>query len=77
VATPGTPSRRHDWIRDAFRPLKAIGHAAAAAPLFAKADLADDLDDGVIDIGSAAGVKAFIEAASRQRVRNREAALAA
>ena len=39
-----------DWIRDAFAHLKVIGHSHAAQALFARAAIADDLDDGVIEL---------------------------
>ena len=39
-----------DWVRDAFGHLKVIGHTSAAQPLFAKASIADDLDEGVIEL---------------------------
>jgi catalase len=65
-----------DWIRDAFGHLKAIAHSAAAQALFAKAGIADDLDEGVIELGSAASIKQFIEAAKRQRIWDREPRLA-
>jgi catalase len=61
-----------DWVRDAFGHLKVIGHTAAAQALFAKAGIADELDEGVIELSSAAGVKRFIEAAKQQRVWDRE-----
>ena len=61
-----------DWICDAFAHLKVIGHSHAAQALFARAAVADDLDDGVIDLNSTAGVERFVEAAKRQRVRDRE-----
>ena len=31
--------RRCDWLRDAYRHLKVIGHVAAAAPLLEKAEI--------------------------------------
>ena len=62
-----------DWVRDAFGHLKAIGFSKAAQALFAKAGIAEDLDDGVVDIGSAPGLKRFIETAKEQRVWAREA----
>ena len=37
-----------DWLRDAFGHLKVIGHVEAAAPLFEKAAIAPDADDGVV-----------------------------
>jgi catalase len=61
-----------DWVRDAFGHLKVIGHTAAAQALFVKAGIAEDLDEGVIELNSAAGMKRFIEAAKRQRVWARE-----
>ena len=61
-----------DWVRDAFGHLKVIGHTAATQALFAKAGVADDLDEGVIELNSAASMKRFIEAAKRQRVWERE-----
>jgi catalase len=64
-----------DWIRDAFRHLKVIGHTAAAGPLFAKAGIADDLDEGVIELNAPASIGRYIEAATQQRVWDREARL--
>ena len=65
-----------DWVRDAFGHLKVIGHSAAAQPLFAKAGIADDLDDGVIELDTRASVGQYIDAAKQQRVWDREARLA-
>jgi catalase len=62
-----------DWVRDAFAHLKVIGHTAPAQLLFAKAGLADDLDEGVIEVNSRASVGQYIEAAKQQRVWDREA----
>ena len=64
-----------DWIRDAFGHLKVIGHTAAARPLFAKAGIADDLDEGVIELNAPASIGRYIEAAKQQRVWDREARL--
>jgi catalase len=64
-----------DWVRDAFGHLKVIGHTAPAQPLFAKAGLADDLDEGVIELDTRASVRQYIEAAKQQRVWDREARL--
>jgi catalase len=63
-----------DWIRDAFGHLKVIGHTAAARPLFAKAGIADDLDEGVIELNAPASIARYIEPAKQQR--DREARLA-
>ena len=56
-----------------FSHLKVIGYTPAVEALFAKASIADDLDEGVVDISSAAGLKRFIEAAKLQRVWDRVA----
>ena len=64
-----------DWTRDAFGHLKVIGHTAAARPLFAKAGIADDLDEGVIELNAPASIGRYIEAAKQQRVWDREARL--
>jgi Catalase/Catalase-related immune-responsive/C-terminal domain found in long catalases len=61
-----------DWLRDAFAHLKVIGRTAAAAPLFEKAGLADEVDEGLIEVGERSGVERFIEASKRQRVWDRE-----
>ena len=67
-------SAKIDWVRDAFGHLKVIGHTSAAQPLFAKASLADDLDEGVIELDGRPGVGQYIEAA-KQRVWARETRL--
>src|SRR5580692_10562873 len=64
-----------DWVRDAFGHLKVIGHTSAAKPLFEKAGIADDLDEGVIELDARASVRQYIEAAKQQRVWDREAHL--
>ena len=63
------------WIRDAFGHLKVIGHTPAAGPLFAKAGIADDFDEGVIELNAPASIGRYIEAATQQRVWDREARL--
>ena len=42
---------------------------------FAKAGVADDLDEGVIELGTPASIGRYIEAAKQQRVWDREARL--
>jgi catalase len=49
-----------DWVRDAFGHLKVIGHTSAAQPLFVKASLADDLDEGVIDLDARSSIGEYI-----------------
>jgi catalase len=60
------------WIRDAFGHRKVIGHTAAAGPLFAKAGIADDFDEGVIELNATGSIARYIEAAKQQRVWDRE-----
>jgi catalase len=52
-----------------------IGYTAAARPLFARAGIADGLDEGVIELDARASIAQYIEAAKRQRVWDREARL--
>jgi catalase len=61
-----------DWLRDAFGHLKVIGHVASAAPILAKAAVAPQADEGVVDLGRSGGVNAFIAAAKQHRVWKRE-----
>jgi catalase len=61
-----------DWIRDAFGHLKVIGLSQAAEPLFAKADVAIDADEGVVRL-EGKGVEAFLAAARQHRIWAREA----
>jgi catalase len=62
-----------DWLRDAFGHLKVIGFTDAAAMMFAKAGIARDADEGVVDLNG--GVAAFITAAKQHRIWAREPAL--
>ncbi|MBK5296962.1 MAG: catalase [Vicinamibacteria bacterium] len=59
-----------DWIRDAYGHLKVIGRVSGAAALFDRAGVDDD--EGLVDLASAKAVTAFIEAAKRGRVWDRE-----
>jgi catalase len=62
-----------DWLRDAFGHLKVIGYVDAAMPLFVKAAIAFDADDGVVDLADS--VPAFIKAAKGHRIWEREPTL--
>jgi catalase len=62
-----------DWLRDAFGHLKIIGYVAEAAPIFAKAAIAPDADEGVVDLAS--GVAGFLDAAKKHRIWAREPTL--
>ena len=59
-----------DFVADAFAHCKFIGHVEAAQPLFAKAQV--ELDEGFIDLGSAAGIASFIENCRKLRLWARE-----
>ena len=54
--------------------LKVVGYMAAAEPL-AKACIADDLDEGVIELDARTSIGQYIDAAKQQRVWNKEARL--
>ncbi|QDT02048.1 Catalase C [Rubripirellula lacrimiformis] len=60
-----------DWIRTAFAHLKVIGFNEAAAPLFEKAAVKTDADDGMVDV-SDGSLKAFVQQAKQHRVWDRE-----
>lgn len=61
-----------DFVADAFAHGKFIGHGPAARPLFDRAGIADDLDDGVIEIAGGRGAAAFVAALGRLRYWERE-----
>ncbi|HEX7822516.1 MAG TPA: catalase [Sphingobium sp.] len=61
-----------DFITDAFAHCKYIGISAEAQPIFAKAGIADDLDEACIPLGKAADAKAFIAACRTLRYWPRE-----
>jgi hypothetical protein len=50
-----------------------IGHTSAALPLFVKASLSDELDEGVVDLEARSSVGEYIDAPKSQRVWAREA----
>lgn len=60
-----------DWIRDAFAHLKAIGFNDAAKPMFEKACVATDADEGMVDI-SKGNLNKFAVAAKKHRIWKRE-----
>jgi len=62
-----------DWLRDAFGHLKAIGYVETAAPMFAKAGIVRDADEGVAYLDD--GAAAFIKAAKQHRIWKREPTL--
>ncbi|MBB4290671.1 catalase [Rhizobium leguminosarum] len=61
-----------DFVSDAFAHCKFIGYVETALPLMQKAGIADSLDEGVIALGAAKDVSAFIKALGKLRVWGRE-----
>jgi catalase len=62
-----------DFIADAFAHCKFIGHVTAAAPLFAKAGVAEaDFDEGVVALASSKDAAGFIGKLGQLRVWGRE-----
>lgn len=56
-----------DFVTDAFAHCKFIGIGAEAEPLFARAGIADDLDEACLPLGKPADAKAFLAAAGALR----------
>jgi len=66
-----------DFVSDAFAHLKFIGYVDAAMPLFEKAGVAADMDDGFVPLAKAKGPAAFIAACRKLRKWEREQAVMA
>lgn len=63
-----------DFVADAFAHCKFIGYTAAARPLFEKASIAGDLDEGVIEIAGGKDAAGFVGTLGRLRFWEREGA---
>jgi catalase len=61
-----------DFVSDAFAHCKYIGIGAASAPLFDKAGLTGDLDEGCLPLASAKDIDAFLMACANGRYWPRE-----
>jgi catalase len=61
-----------NWLRDAFGHLKAIGFNEEALPLFAKAAIKPDAKLGVVSLKEGRGLDAFIAAAKKHKIWDRE-----
>ncbi len=61
-----------NWIRDGYGHLKAIAYAATALPLLEKAAVEPDAALGVIGLDGRKGLDAFIAAAKKHRIWDRE-----
>jgi len=67
--------RGQGFVAAAFAHYKYIGIGADAKPLFAKAGIADDLDEACLPLGKPADAKAFITACRALRYWPRELAV--
>ena len=66
-------STARDFVADAFAHCKFIGHVEAAAPLFAKAGIAEaDIDEGFVPLSRSKDAASFIEKLGQLRVWGRE-----
>jgi catalase len=61
-----------NWLRDAFGHLKAIGFNEEAQPLFDKAAVKPDAKLGVVALDNGRGLDAFIAAAKKHKIWDRE-----
>ncbi|WP_300575538.1 catalase [Phenylobacterium sp.] len=61
-----------DFVNDAFAHCKFIAHTSAAKVLFAKAGVADDMDEGFVSLSSAKDAKTFVETCRAIRLWARE-----
>jgi len=61
-----------DFVNDAFAHCKFIAHTDAAAMLFEKAGVAEDMDEGFIALSGPKDAKAFVEACRKVRLWSRE-----
>jgi catalase len=64
-----------DFVADAYAHCKFIAHTAEALPLFEKAGVAADMDEGFFLLTSATDPAGFIKACRELRLWNREAKL--
>jgi catalase len=65
-------STTRDFVADAFAHCKFIAYVEAAGPLFEKAGISGDLDEGCIPIASAKDVAGFIATLGKLRLWSRE-----
>jgi len=63
-----------DFVADAFAHCKFIGYVASAAPLFSKAGIEQELDEGVIKLDDVQSVEPFVERCAELRFWHREPA---
>jgi catalase len=61
-----------DFVSDAFAHLKFVGYVDAAMPLFEKAGIAADMDDGFVPLAKGKGPATFVAACRKLRKWSRE-----
>ena len=61
-----------DFVADAFAHCKFIGYVEAVMPLFEKAGIADQLDEGVIALKRSKDVAGFVKTLGKLRLWSRE-----
>ena len=61
-----------DFVSDAFAHLKFVGYVEAAMPLFEKAGIAADMDDGFVPLDKSNGPANFVAACRKLRMWKRE-----
>ena len=66
-----------DFVSDAFAHCKFIAFTPTAAPLFAKAGVEVDADEGLIPLEDAKAVDGFVQACRKLRLWSREMAVKA
>lgn len=64
-----------DFVADAFAHCKFIAFSPDASPLFEKAGIAPDADEGLINLAGGASISTFIESCRKLRLWAREAAV--
>ncbi|MFS2155014.1 MULTISPECIES: catalase C [unclassified Rhizobium] len=64
-----------DFVADAFQHCKYIGFHQSAMPLLGKAGVADQLDEGTIELTASKAIAAFVEELGKLRVWGREPSL--
>ncbi len=74
AALLGTLPAARDFVADAVAHRKYIGHANTAAPLFEKAGVASNLDEGFLVLDKAADCEHFVTACRNLRFWNRASA---
>ncbi|MET3522244.1 catalase [Mesorhizobium sp. M4B.F.Ca.ET.190.01.1.1] len=68
-------SAARDFVADAFAHLKFIAFVQSSSPLFVKAGVATDADEGLISLDGVSGINTFVQSCRRLRLWGREPAV--